>query len=169
MTEWLFYIFGGLAVLSAALVLFTKNVLYAACALILTFLSISAIYVLSGAEFLAITQIMIYVGGIVVLMIFGVMLTNKLSGKAMTSGHHYKFFGALAGIGLLLVLYFSFGKLGNLEYEIVGQAENNISQIGIGLITDYILPFELAAVLLLVALIGAATVAAKEKNDKVDI
>lgn len=163
MIEVLFYIFAGLAVLSAATILITKNVLYAACALIVTFLSIAAIYVLNGAEFIAITQIMIYVGGIVVLMIFGVMLTNKLSGKALVTGSHNKFWGFIAGFGMLGLLLYGIYKINEPLLTQKHPDVNNINQLGIGIMSDYILPFEVAAVLLLMALIGAATIASKKK------
>jgi len=163
MIEVLFYIFAGLAVLSAATILITNNVLYAACALVVTFLSIAVIYVLNGAEFIAITQIMIYVGGIVVLMIFGVMLTNKLSGKALIAGSQNKFWGFIVGFGMMGLLLYGIFKINEPLLSQKYSDINNINQLGIGIMLDYILPFEVAAVLLLMALIGATTIASKKK------
>lgn len=165
----IFYLFGALAIFSAAVVLFTKNILYAAFALVVTFLAVAGVYVLAGAEFVAVTQIMIYVGGIVVLLIFGVMLTNKLSGKALITQAHNRFSGIIICGGLFgLLLYgifrinFSLLNSGGVSTEY-----NNVHQLGIGLMSDYILPFEIAAVLLLIALIGAATIAGyKHKADE---
>ncbi|MTI21579.1 NADH-quinone oxidoreductase subunit J, partial [Fulvivirga sp. RKSG066] len=153
MIEVLFYIFGGLAVLGALLVLITKNVLYAACSLVVAFLGVAAIYVLAGAEFLAITQIMIYVGGIVVLMIFGVMLTNRLSGKALIASSHNQFWGLIAGGAIFSLLLLS---LFQVNLPIIKQSIpefDNIRTLGVGLMSDYILPFEVAAILLLLALV----------------
>ncbi len=135
------------------------------CALVVTFLSVAALYVLVGAEFLAITQIMIYVGGIVVLLIFGVMLTNKLEGKALVTSSHRPVVGVLVAIVLFVGLY---STIGAVDFT-TGQAAtpaNNIKTLGIGLMTNYILPFEVAAIVLLLGLIGASTIASNKTLDK---
>ena len=174
MVEFMFYFFCFVAVLSALIILFSKNILYAAFSLVATFMAVAGIYVIAGAEFVAITQIMVYVGGIVVLLIFGVMLTNKISGKAMITESRSKFSGAVVVISLSALLIYAILKI-NLaplqaqaamdNYNATG-GYNNVNQLGIGLMSDYILPFEVAAVLLLIALIGAATVAGyKERSD----
>lgn len=165
MIEILFFIFGSIAVLSALGIILTKNVLYAACGLVVTFLSIAAIYVLVGAEFLAVTQIMIYVGGIVVLMVFGVMLTNKISGKALVTKTHNKFFGILLGAVVFGALVFVVLKI-NFPMVTRVASENNIKQIGEGIMTDFIFPFEMAGLLLLMTLIGAATLASFKTNEE---
>lgn len=172
MIEVMFYLFSGAAVLSALVILFSRNILYAAFSLVITFLSIAGIYVIAGAEFVAITQIIVYVGGIVVLLIFGIMLTNKISGKAMVTGAQNKFTGtvvvvALSALMLYAVFKINFSILNSqlpVEKYISDTEYNNVNQLGIGLMSDYILPFEVAAVLLLIALVGAATIAGyKEK------
>ncbi|MGB3588505.1 MAG: NADH-quinone oxidoreductase subunit J, partial [Tunicatimonas sp.] len=99
-----FYVFAGLVVLSALVVLFTRNILYAAFSLLLTFLGVSAVYVLAGADFLAVMQIMVYVGGVLVLLIFGVMLTNQVAGKSVRTQHHNQFWGLLIGSALFFLL-----------------------------------------------------------------
>lgn len=166
----LFYLFAGLATLSAAVVLLSRNILYAAFALVITFLTVAGIYVLAGAEFVAITQIMIYVGGIVVLLIFGVMLTNKISGKALITEAHNKFWAMIICGGLFVLLIYGIFRINFTLLKSVGGVAglNNVKQLGIGLMSDYILPFEVAAVLLLIALIGAATIAGykQEANDR---
>ena len=96
--QLLFYFFAGLVVASALVVLFTRNILNAAFSLIFTFLGIAAIYVLAGADFIAITQIIVYVGGILVLMVFGVMLSTKVEGQAVVSRSNNLFLGVLAGL-----------------------------------------------------------------------
>ena len=72
-----FYSFGGLAVIMALIILLTKNVMYAATALLFAFLGVAAVYVLAGSPFLAVTQILLYVGGVLILVLFGVMLTKR--------------------------------------------------------------------------------------------
>lgn len=157
-----FYFFSILACLSAAFILFTKNVLYAAFSLVLTFLSVAAIYVIAHAEFVAVTQIMIYVGGIVVLIIFGVMLTNKLADKKPISGSHNKFMAFVIALSIFVMLIYTIGQI---NFPLITKAlEPNLKTLGVGLMSDYLLPFEIAAVLLLIALIGAAVIAGKKEG-----
>lgn len=167
MSSILFYFFSGLAMLAAAFIVITKNVLYAACALVITLLSIAGLYILNGAEFVGITQLMIYVGGIVVLMIFGIMLTNKIAGKALLTESHNLMVGFLAGFGVFAVLFYAIIQI-NLPViqQLAGGELNNINQIGVGVMSDFVLPFEIAAILLLIALIGAATLAGKRSIKK---
>jgi NADH-quinone oxidoreductase subunit J len=161
-----FYGFAGLIVLSALVILFTRNVLYAAFSLLLTFLGIAAVYVLAGADFLAVTQILVYVGGILVLMIFGVMLTNKIAGQPVRTQHHNQFWGLVVG-GTLFYLLAKSILTSNLavtpwmkNQEMV--QTSTVQPLGIQLMSDFIFPFELTGVLLLVALIGAAYVAQRQ-------
>lgn len=162
----IFYIFAGITVISALMILFTRNVLYSAFLLIITFLGVSAIYVFAGADFLAITQILVYVGGILVLMIFGVMLTNKISGQAvLTEGQHH-FWAALVGLSLFGLLAYSILQVNFASLSWLQQGNliegSTIKTLGILLMSDYVLPFELAGILLLVALIGAAFIAKRQ-------
>ena len=73
-----FYLFAFITVVSAFIVVFSKNIIYSAFSLLFAFVGVAGLYVLLYADFLAITQVMIYVGGILVLLLFGVMLTSKL-------------------------------------------------------------------------------------------
>ncbi|MEK6477696.1 NADH-quinone oxidoreductase subunit J [Catalinimonas sp. 4WD22] len=170
LTQIIFYTFAALTVISALMILFTRNVLYSAFLLIVTFLGVAAIYIFAGADFLAITQILVYVGGILVLMIFGVMLTNKISGQAvMTEGQHH-FWAALVGLSLFglltyTILQVNFASLGWIQKaSTTGELvqESAIQRLGILLMSDFVLPFELAGILLLIALIGAAFIAKRQ-------
>jgi NADH:ubiquinone oxidoreductase subunit 6 (subunit J) len=156
-----FYGFCFLAALSAAGILFTKNVFYGALLLIVTLLSLAAIYILASAEFVAVTQILIYAGGVLVLIIFGVMLTSKISGKSLMIQDQYMFRGLFIGLTFFSILcvlisqtkfFINPSNAENTKY-------NSINQIGILLMSDYVLPFEIAGILLLIALIGAAVIA----------
>ncbi|MEM9671139.1 MAG: NADH-quinone oxidoreductase subunit J [Cyclobacteriaceae bacterium] len=161
-----FYGFAGLIVLSTLVILFTRNVLYAAFSLLLTFLGIAAVYVLAGADFLAVTQILVYVGGVLVLMIFGVMLTNKIAGQPVHTQHHNQFWGIVVGGALFYLLAKSIltANLGSSSWmknqELV--QSSTVQPLGIQLMSDFIFPFELTGILLLVALIGAAYVAQRQ-------
>ena len=166
----LFYCFSALIVLSALVVLFTRNVLYAAFSLIFTFLGVAAVYVLAGADFIAITQIIVYVGGILVLLVFGLMLTNKIEGKAVTTRSHNLFWGSVVGVGMLAILLLVIMRVNFLELDWIqhairqpeAQSVSTIRTIGQLMMSWYVLPFEIAGVLLLIALIGAAFIAKRQ-------
>lgn len=162
----IFYIFSALTLAAGLFILFSRNLIYGAFALFVAFLGVAALYVLAGADFLAVSQIMIYVGGILVLLIFGIMLTQKKE-KSDDSTHHNrvevpitrKIWGLLAGAGffvlLVKVILASDFKMAGAEMT----SKSTIKTIGVELMTSHLLPFEIAAVLLLVALIGAAYLA----------
>jgi len=156
--------------MSALMILVTRNVLYAAFLLIVTFLCISAIYVFAGADFIAITQILVYVGGVLVLMIFGVMLTNKLSGKSVTASFHYQFWGILIGLSVFGTLTYAILQVdyANLDWIRASVQEgqvirgSTVKTLGVQLMSSFVLPFEVAGILLLLALIGAAFIAKRQ-------
>lgn len=169
----IFYAFVGLVVLSALVTLLTKNVLYAAFSLITTFFGVAALYVFAGADFVAITQIMVYIGGILVLIIFGIMLTHRISGQPVITEVHHKFSGIFIGLSLFGILAYSIleADLEQLPWIKTATATGNVVQdstvqpLGVMLMSRYIFPFELAALLLLVALIGAAFIAKGKGTD----
>lgn len=155
------YGFEVLAGLSALGVLFVKNVFHAALLLIVCLLALAGIFVLYNAEFIAVTQILIYAGGVLVLIIFGVMLTSRMAGKQLVVKNQYVFGATFISLFLatLLLVLFSTQNF----YEQAGTPQisthNSINQIGILLMSDYALAFEVSGVLLLVALLGAAITA----------
>ncbi len=157
------YCFIGLTVLSALYIAITKNVLYAAFALILTFLGVAGIFMLIGAGFIAISQILVYVGGILVLIVFGVMLTNRLKGQQVTTPAYNKLLGVLVAGGLLFIFYKAIieANFGAIKWISEAQPESApLENFGMKLMTDYVLAFEVIGVLLLLALIGAVKIAA---------
>lgn len=161
LVELIFYFFGGITVLSAILILLNRNVLYNAFFLLISFLSVAALYVFAGADFIAVTQIMIYVGGILVLLIYGVMFTNRAQSKqGIFVGQRNVFFGAMIGLLLFSLLTFAITDSSSLtSMNNAVQPSSTVSTLGVGLMTTYLIPFELAAILLLVALIGASLIA----------
>jgi NADH:ubiquinone oxidoreductase subunit 6 (subunit J) len=156
LTASLFYFFGMLAALSAFGVLLTKHVFYGALLTIVCLLALAGIYILLYAEFIAIAQILIYAGGILVVILFGIMLTSKISGKPLVVTHRNVFAGALAAVSLFIVLVVQFK---NLSLPVGTPNPAGIAQIGENLMTTFVLPFEIAGILLLVALLGAAATA----------
>lgn len=161
-----FYAFEFLAALSAVSILFVRNVFYGALLLILCLLSIAGIYVISNAEFIAVTQILIYAGGVLVLVIFGIMLTTRISGKPLVVKNHNWIAGLLVGITFLagLTILFSSAVFYSKSQISLEQQYTAINKVGILLMTDYMLPFEIAGLLLLVALVGAAVVASSLRS-----
>lgn len=155
-----------LIIASALFVLFTKSVVHAAFMLLFTFLGIASIFVLAGADFLAISQIMIYVGGILVLIVFGVLLTNKSaenranSPNQITSSHYNRFLGFFIAFSIFAGLSFvitkiPFGRLEGQHFEFFEWHRSTIQNLGIRLVTDNSLPLEAVGILLIGALIGA--------------
>src|SRR5512135_2345235 len=94
LTQIVFYFFAAMTVTSAAVVVFSRNLIHNAFALLFTFFGVAGLYVFLGADFLAATQMVIYVGGILVLLIFGVMLTQKIS-EMKLSAETYQFWPGL--------------------------------------------------------------------------
>lgn len=153
------YTFLILAGGSAVAILLVKNIFYATLLLIGCLLSIAGIFILSYSEFLAATQIMIYAGGVLVLIIFGLMLTAKISGRPLQVASYNNMAGALVAIVFLALLLFYFSSLGFNPLPNVQPASNPTQTVGISLITDYALPFEISGILLLTSLVGAAVTA----------
>ncbi len=162
-----FYCFAALTVLSAFFLLWTRQILYAAFALLFVFLGIAGLYVLAGADFLAMVQILIYVGGVLVLLIFGIMLTNRPSAEqAPVSGRVNQWTALLAATGLFAIFFIVFLKsnLTLLTPSVPALQPSSIKAVGISLLTEYVLPFEIAGILLMVALMGAAYIAGKRQH-----
>jgi NADH-quinone oxidoreductase subunit J len=154
----IFYLFAAITLVSAFFVVTTKNVIYSAYNLLLTFFGVAGIYVLLGADFIAIVQLIIYVGGILILMLFGVMLTNKITNVSIKTEASYIIpssivVGLFAGI-LIATLVNTNWKLFPAEPPIP-----TARSLGFLLMNEYIIVFELLGVLLLIALIGAASIA----------
>jgi len=131
--------------------------------LLFTFFGVAGIYALLGADFLAVVQIMVYIGGILVLLIFGVMLTNKITNVDIRTGTIHVL-PASIGVGIFLGLVVSVMYWTNWRTEETAIPETTTKALGSILLTDYVLIFELLGILLLIALIGAASIARREKE-----
>ena len=156
-----FIVFGAITVFSAAIVATARMIVHSVFALLLTFFGVAGLYVLLRADFLAATQVMIYVGGILVLLLFGVMLTHRIASVKLKSASMQRAPAAIVCLGLLAVLLFVIYRtpwpIRSLE-----EAEATTKPIGRLLMTDYLLPFEVISVLLFAVLVGAALMARKE-------
>lgn len=164
MEDLLFYIFAAIVIGSAAIVVLSKNIMYSAFSLLFTFFGIAGLYVLLFADFVALTQIMVYIGGILVLIIFGVMLTTKITGVDIKTGTTGKVqlitsLVVVAIIAVTLIMLFTNVEWVSREFT---QPNTTIEGLGYALMTEYLLPFEVASVLLLIALVGAALIARRK-------
>jgi len=158
----LFYLFGGLAVASAGMVIMTRNPVHSVLFLIFTFFNTAALFLLLGAEFLAMILIIVYVGAVAVLFLFVVMMLNINFEKLRSGFVRYKVIGGLVGLGLLaeLVMVLMTRSLFPEAWNITGENPmpeglTNTEALGMLLYTDYIYVFQAAGMILLVAMIGA--------------
>lgn len=177
-----FYGLAALVVGSAAVVVFARSVIYNAFALLFTFVGVAGFYLLLGADFLAAAQLLIYVGGILILLLFGVMLTRRISsldiqtevlqrGPALALGIGLLWLLAFPGIARPAAWPFAFWPLGpGLLWTLpwlVGPTRTlspTTATIGELFLGRYLLPFEAASMLLLVALMGAALIVRRRKD-----
>lgn len=157
MEHFVFILIFIMTIGSACIVAFSKNLIYSAFALIGAFMGVAGTFVFLNADFLGLAQVIVYAGGILVLTIFAVMLTAKIESAGQTNPViRYK-----AVVPLVLVLIIFLGKvvvtdMWATELEVAHQP--TIHEIGNSLLTDYLLPFELISVLLLMAMVGAAII-----------
>ncbi len=158
------YFFIALAALSAIGVLLSRNVMYAALLLIVCLLSVAALYVVMFAEFVAVTQILVYAGGVLVVIIFGIMLTARLSNQPLRVGHTNIFSGILISVCLFGVMTKLISGFSLSASKMPEETPQNISAIGVSFLTDYVLVFEVSGLLLLIALIGAAVIASHKPD-----
>jgi NADH:ubiquinone oxidoreductase subunit 6 (subunit J) len=157
----IFYFFMLLAALGAVGILFSNNVFKGAIYLLVSLISVAALYALSFAEFLAVTQILIYAGGIAVVILFGIMLTTRISGRPLVVKNTHQLSGGLVAVILFTLLLQYLPALPAWDRTL---GPENISSIGLTLFSAYTLPFELAGLLLLLALIGAAVITSHLKS-----
>lgn len=165
--DWIkiaFFGFAIIVIISAGGVAFSRKMMYAAFSLLFTFFGVAGLYVLLNADFIAVTQIMVYIGGILILIIFGVMLTSKFTDLQIKSGTTGVLQITLAAIVCIIGLIFLILAFWNTEWYVqpVKEIHNTVEPIGMLLMTKYFLTFQIAAILLLVAFIGAAKIARRK-------
>lgn len=166
----LFYVLAALVLGSAIMTITRRNVVHAAVWLISALIGVAGLFLLRGAEFLAGVQIIVYIGGIMVLFLFVIMLVPVQDEAAQRRFSNQKWLALLAAVSLFgLVAIIAANGVGMLEHP--GMAEppgpgsltENSQAVGMVLFSQYLLPFELASILLLVAIIGAI-VMSKARN-----
>jgi len=161
--DLIFYLFAIITLISAALVVSSKNIVHSAFYLLFTFFGVAGIYALLGADFVAVVQLLVYVGGILILLLFGVMLTNRISNVELRTGSA-NVLPAAIGVGMLwgaLTAVMTKTKWANVKSN---TSDFTAPYLGRMLTTDYVLIFELLGILLLIALVAAASIARREKE-----
>jgi NADH-quinone oxidoreductase subunit J len=164
-SEILFFLIAGFTVVSAGLVAFSRKLIHSAFALLSTLLGVAGLYAFLSADFLAVAQIMVYVGGVLVLILFGVMLTQKIYDTDKSELNN-SFVISLAGsLTMAVIIWFALSVLPVVEKPF-GMAGPTTSVIGKGILSEYLLPFEIISVLLLGALIAAVYMARAGEVEK---
>ncbi|MCX5847397.1 MAG: NADH-quinone oxidoreductase subunit J [Deltaproteobacteria bacterium] len=176
MELFLFIVIGGITLISSFFVVFQRSPLYSALFLILTLLSMAGLYLVLGAEFIALIQVIVYAGAVMVLFLFVIMLLNLDKEKRdWLTGHTIqKILGfvivvvlvPLIGLGISTSLLFSNSQLGaqGTYSPQIAEKVSNTAAVASLLFTDYILPFEITSVLLLVAMVGVVYLARRIKK-----
>ncbi len=155
LTEIVFWLVAVFTIVSASFVVLNNQLLYSAIALLFSLFGVAGLYIFLWADFIAGIQLLVYIGGINVLIIFGIMLTNKISSVRLSQTNVQQGVGAVVALWLLILISLVISKTPWLQIEASEPAET-VSVVGTLLLSKYLLPFEAISLLLLGALIGAA-------------
>ena len=161
MADYTFWLIAAITVISAAFVVLNNQLVYSAVALLFTLFGVAGLYVFLWADFIAGVQLLVYVGGILVLIIFGIMLTNRISSVRISHKSVQQGVGGAVIIWLFIFLSIVILKTPWLNQTAMEPA-SSVDQVGKLLLMKYLLPFEVISVLLLGALIGAATLSRED-------
>ena len=168
MVSVFFYLIAAVMVGAALVVVTSRNVVRAALALIVVFAGVAAQFILLAAEFVAVTQVLVYIGAIMVLMLFGIMLTRARIGRDVDATNDHWFQGVITALLLVgvmayaLVDYYGDDEL-PADRRLNGVAGSNTATVSDSIFSQYLIPFEVVSVLLLAALVGAIVIARKDR------
>jgi NADH-quinone oxidoreductase subunit J len=158
-----FYVIAALIVFGALRVVTCKNLVHAALWLVMVLAGVAAQYILLAAEFVAVTQVLVYLGAIVVLFLFGIMLTRAKTGTDLDLDHSAAKKVGAGAIGVLLLAVMGYALWDEYRGEEIGDlAVQRTAQVSDSIFSTYLLPFEVISVLLLAALIGAIVLARRD-------
>ncbi|MDZ4840371.1 MAG: NADH-quinone oxidoreductase subunit J [Bacteroidota bacterium] len=179
MLEIAFYILSSLAIFSALMVVFSRNPVHSVLYLIITFFAISGHYALLNAQFLAVVNLIVYAGAIMVLFLFVVMLLNLNADAEKQKPNTVKFAAVISGGLLLLVLVAAVRGMESFQPNLTNQLVNTgsfgslaahdsniglVKQLGKVLYSKFMLPFEISSILFLAAMVGAVLIGKKNLN-----
>lgn len=168
LVDLVFYVMALMTVGGAAGCAFSRNIIYSAWSLLFAFMGVAGLYVFLGADFPAVAQVLIYVGGILVLILFAIMLTKQIGEDPKLTNAHLALpaGGALAVATIATLTYMAVMA----PWKVVAEPSYQPVSAGLGIafLTEYLLPFEVASVVLLAALIGSVIIARKEIKETQD-
>lgn len=153
--EIVFWLLAAFTIISASFVVLNNQLLYSAIALLFSLFGVAGLYIFLWADFIAGIQLIVYIGGINVLIIFGIMLTNKISSVRLSQTNVQQGVGAVVALWLMILISLVISKTPWLLTE-SAEPSGTVGAIGTLLLSKYLLPFEAISLLLLGALIGAA-------------
>tara|TARA_Y100000996_G_scaffold407433_1_gene385018 strand:+ start:592 stop:1080 length:489 start_codon:yes stop_codon:yes gene_type:complete len=162
MSEAVFFFLVAFTLASALVVVLNNQLLYSAIALLFTLFGVAGLYIFLWADFIAGVQLLVYIGGINVLIIFGIMLTNRISSVRLSQTNLQQGVGGVFSFWIFIIISIVISKTSWFQMTSAEPSET-VSQVGTLLMTKYVLPFEAASILLLGALIGAA-ILSREAN-----
>lgn len=157
-----FAIIAIISVVAALRMVTTNNVVHAALYLLVVLAAVAALYIILGAEFVAATQVMVYIGAIMVLLLFGVMLTRTRIGEETDLNYEQRWIGGLVSTALFAVMGYSLWEFYGSEALAADRVPTPTAEVADSIFSTYIVPFEAISVLLLAALIGAIVVARRD-------
>ena len=155
LAEIVFWLLATFTIISASFVVLNNQLLYSAIALLFSLFGVAGLYIFLWADFIAGIQLLVYIGGINVLIIFGIMLTNKISSVRLSQTNVQQGVGAVIALWLMILISLVISKTPWLQIE-SSEPSGTVHAIGTLLLSKYLLPFEAISLLLLGALIGAA-------------
>ena len=156
-----FGLFAAMMLFGAFRVVTTSNVVHAALWLVIVLGGVACQFILLGAEFVAVTQVLVYIGAVVVLFLFGVMLTRASMGDDETVGDEKRTIASVVGVMLFAVMALALIDTWSDERIVIDEPQR-VDEVSDAIFSQYIVPFEAVSVLLLAALIGAIVVARKD-------
>lgn len=161
LTDVLFYLLAGLTIAGAGGVALSRNILYSAIGLLMSLLGAGSLYVFLSADFVAVTQLLIYIGGVLVLVLFAVMLTNRIT-EVKVSNTSFGLFGGVALFIAVTPVLLAVAVITPWNVQAPAALAPTTARIGNGFLTQWLLPFEVASLVLLATLVGAVVIARKE-------
>ena len=161
----IFALVAALVIGAATMVVTVRNVIHAALWLIASFFGVGALYLLLEAEFIAVVQVLVYVGAIVVLMLFGLMLTRADIGKS-NFDNDQRLLAAICAAAMFGVMsYVLVDAFEGQEIDLTKTEGTTAGSVGDAIFSAYVLPFEVVSVLLLAALVGAVVIARRDTEE----
>jgi len=158
-----FYLVAFLAIFFALMTIFTKNPVHSVLYLVITFFTLTVHYILLNAQFLAVVNFIVYMGAIMVLFLFVMMLLNLNEEAEPVKSNLVKIMGAIAGMCLLATLLGAFRVIEPSNEMVAAHADIGlVENLGKVLFNEFLLPFEISSILLLAAMIGAVLLAKKD-------